>query len=65
MEIVERPRNKEGKFVKHSSLTDKQYGVRLYRDGHDKFQEIAAQRGISENELIRQAIREWLELQKD
>ena len=64
MTIAGRPRNKDGKFIKHSPLTEKQYGVRLYKEGHDMFQQIAAQRGISEDELIRQAIMEWLELQK-
>ena len=58
--LENRPRNKEGKFVKFSPLGDKNIGLRLYKEDQEIFLKIAEDFGMSPTELARHAIREWL-----
>ncbi|MGK7938308.1 MAG: hypothetical protein AB4206_21290 [Xenococcaceae cyanobacterium] len=57
-----RPRNKEGKFVKFSPLGDKNIGLRLYKEDQEIFLKIAKEFDMSPTELARYAIREWLKM---
>ena len=59
-----RPRNKEGKFVKFSPLGDKTIGLRLYKEDQQKFLEVAEKFDMSPTELARYAIQEWLKMKK-
>ena len=65
IELADRLRNKEGKFVKSSPLGDKTLGLRLYKKDQEKFLEIAKEFDMSPTELARYAIQEWLQTKQD
>lgn len=58
---MNRPRNKEGKFVESSPFGKKVISVRLLKPDQDKLLIASEKLGVSPTELARQAISEWLE----
>ena len=57
---MNRPRNKEGKFVEYSPLGKRVISVRLPKPDENKLLSFSEKMGISPTELARMAISEWL-----
>ena len=58
--IVQRPRNKQGKFQEFSELSDKTIGLRIFKKDEKKFYELAEKLNISATECARKIVHEWL-----
>ncbi|MEN9871612.1 MAG: hypothetical protein RLZZ171_2604 [Cyanobacteriota bacterium] len=60
IQLEKRPRDEKGHFLKTSTLSDKNLGVRLFKSDYSKVVKLAEEKGIRPTELVRMAMNEWL-----
>ncbi len=55
----EKPRDKDGKFIKYSKLGSKTVSTRFYKDDQELLIEVAESEGLTPVELTREIIHAW------